>query len=149
MICIHCQHEQTDVFNSRTSKKDASVWRRRRCRSCEHEFTTYERPAQHESSLVTPKSGPALPFSLPRLFLSIHRELDNTPDQPDIAFALATTCQQRLLQHGTTGLTPHDIAKVAHETITAFAPAAGARYGLRHGITTPGARQRRSKVTRI
>ena len=36
-------HTETDVFNSRRTRNANQVWRRRRCRECESEFTTYER----------------------------------------------------------------------------------------------------------
>lgn len=41
MICPKCHSNQDRVVDSRPTQDD-HVWRRRRCRSCRHTWTTYE-----------------------------------------------------------------------------------------------------------
>ena len=40
MFCIKCFHAKTNVVNSRPKKKNPTVWRRRKCASCNYTFTT-------------------------------------------------------------------------------------------------------------
>ena len=43
MKCPFCQHEDTQVLDTRVSEEGDSIRRRRRCTSCDKRFTTYER----------------------------------------------------------------------------------------------------------
>ena len=43
MRCPFCQHEDTQVLDTRASDEGDSVRRRRRCGQCDKRFTTYER----------------------------------------------------------------------------------------------------------
>ena len=42
MKCIFCSHKNTSVINSRSTKGNTIVWRRRQCVSCKDIFTTRE-----------------------------------------------------------------------------------------------------------
>lgn len=42
MICPECGSNQTWCFDSRHSKDEKTIWRRRRCNDCGHRWTTYE-----------------------------------------------------------------------------------------------------------
>lgn len=43
MHCPYCQHEDTQVVDSREAEDGATIRRRRRCPECDKRFTTYER----------------------------------------------------------------------------------------------------------
>lgn len=43
MFCIFCQHQDTEVIETRTSDDGTNVRRRRSCPKCDKRFTTYER----------------------------------------------------------------------------------------------------------
>lgn len=43
MICVFCQHKDTDVIETRVSDNGSVVRRRRVCPKCSKRFTTYER----------------------------------------------------------------------------------------------------------
>ena len=43
MICPACQHPDIQVLDSRVTKDGGAIRRRRRCKACDHRFTTYER----------------------------------------------------------------------------------------------------------
>ena len=46
MHCIFCEHENTDVVETRTADDGMTVRRRRECAQCFKRFTTYERVEQ-------------------------------------------------------------------------------------------------------
>lgn len=43
MFCIFCQHNDTEVIETRVSEDGTTIRRRRRCPKCDKRFTTYER----------------------------------------------------------------------------------------------------------
>ncbi len=43
MHCPFCQHQDTQVLDTRVSEEGNSIRRRRRCPKCDKRFTTYER----------------------------------------------------------------------------------------------------------
>lgn len=42
MRCIYCGSNYNKVLNSRDTKKETQIWRRRKCITCKEVFTTYE-----------------------------------------------------------------------------------------------------------
>ena len=71
MLCPFCQHDKTEVFNSRGTARSTQVWRRRRCKRCQNAFTTYE--AYDLGFLdVRQRDASTLPYSRARLFSSIY-----------------------------------------------------------------------------
>lgn len=136
MICLYCRHDSTRVTNSRAHRRLPEVWRRRVCNECGAVVTTYERIAGKELPLVQAATETSR-FSLPRLFVSIYRELPPSPEAPDTAQALAETVMHKLLAAHYSPLTTGEIARTAYKTLHAFNQTAGLRYGLSHGIVTP------------
>ena len=43
MLCPYCASENISVVNSRSTKANSQIWRRRRCDDCHDVFTTYEK----------------------------------------------------------------------------------------------------------
>lgn len=41
-VCPNCDHQGTEVKDSRPRASDGGIRRRRRCPACEHRFTTWE-----------------------------------------------------------------------------------------------------------
>ena len=62
MKCPFCQHEDTQVLDTRVSEEGDSIRRRRRCNLCEKRFTTYERVELAMPVIVKKNdaSGPAI-----------------------------------------------------------------------------------------
>jgi transcriptional regulator NrdR family protein len=71
MVCIHCG-SKTIVSNSRTFKRNNSVWRRRICNKCSAIFTTIELADLNLEWLVKNSEGTLSKFSRDKLFLSIY-----------------------------------------------------------------------------
>lgn len=96
MVCPYCFFNKTEVYNSRSSKKTNSVWRRRKCLSCQKQFTTqeYVEPA----TVLTVQADRAVtPFSMNKLTLSILRSCDHRVDlDKSIAYVSAIVLQELL-----------------------------------------------------
>ena len=70
MVCIYC-NGLTSVSNSRSSKNDVSIWRRRQCKDCSAVFTTNEVPDLDRAIVVEATDGSYEPFSFDKLYQSI------------------------------------------------------------------------------
>jgi transcriptional repressor NrdR len=71
MFCPYCAHPNTEVTNSRLTKKNSQVWRRRKCTQCKSIFTTHE-IIDLSHLLVIKKSGKAQKFSRAKLYSGIY-----------------------------------------------------------------------------
>ena len=61
MRCPFCQHEDTQVKDSRPSEDGAAIRRRRQCLSCARRYTTYERLEEPVLKIIK-KDGTREPF---------------------------------------------------------------------------------------
>lgn len=95
MVCPFCTQNKTIVYNSRKTKKLNNVWRRRRCLTCNQEFTTieYVDPA---SVIGIANDKKSQPYSRSKLLVSLIRALDHRNDVDKAANYLLATVEQRL-----------------------------------------------------
>lgn len=70
MECPYCHKPATKVTNSRVSKGNAQIWRRRKCLNCKELFTTHEF-IDLSHIVVMKKSGNAEMFSRMKLYSGI------------------------------------------------------------------------------
>jgi transcriptional repressor NrdR len=56
MRCPACGHEEDKVVDSRSTKENSAIRRRRECIACGHRFTTYEY-VEHRPVMVVKKDG--------------------------------------------------------------------------------------------
>lgn len=137
MVCPYCHHSRTQVTNSRPNTSSASIWRRRVCQHCKAVFTTYETIAASELPLVQSGHVTPVPFSMPRLLLSIHNSLVQVKNSADTAQSLAETVFTLLLRQSPEVLTPRVIAQTTYDCLCRYNAPSGLRYGVSHGIITP------------
>lgn len=78
MRCPFCQHDDTQVLDTRISEEGDSIRRRRRCVSCEKRFTTYERVELTMPSIVK-KNGNRTDFDGMKLRGSLMLALRKRP----------------------------------------------------------------------
>jgi transcriptional repressor NrdR len=71
MNCPYCQSSQVFVTNSRSTKNQTQIWRRRHCQSCQAVFTTHE-IIDLSHLIVIKKSGRKEKFSRAKLFSGIY-----------------------------------------------------------------------------
>ena len=70
MECPYCHADNLKVTNSRSSKGNSQIWRRRKCLSCKEIFTTHE-IIDLSHIVVTKKSGTSEMFSRIKLYSGI------------------------------------------------------------------------------
>ena len=78
MKCPFCQHEDTQVLDTRVSEEGDSIRRRRRCNQCEKRFTTYER-VELAMPAVVKKNGSRTEFDAEKIRSSMMLALRKRP----------------------------------------------------------------------
>ena len=78
MRCPFCQHEETQVIDTRVSEEGDSVRRRRRCTGCDKRFTTYEK-IELNMPFVVKKDGSRTEFDPSKLRASMMLALRKRP----------------------------------------------------------------------
>ncbi|WP_408996113.1 NrdR family transcriptional regulator [Streptomyces caniscabiei] len=146
MFCINCFHTSTAVTNSRTSKKQPSVWRRRRCPRCNTLFTTYERPSLAENKKIQLSDGKDEKFNLGKLTLSIAKAFAHAPKEAQYhSLHLAQTVED-ILSSQREVITPEDIAATTHQTLKRYDEMAAIQYAIQHTLITSTRRRGRPSL---
>ncbi len=70
MRCPFCQHQETDVIDTRKLNSGESIRRRRKCSACGRRFTTYER-VESVSLTVVKKNGEREPYDREKLMRGV------------------------------------------------------------------------------
>ncbi len=132
MVCPFCLFEKTEVYNSRSTKKLNSVWRRRRCPNCEHEFTTEEMAKPESIIRVGIKGLPrTLPYSSAKLLIALFLACNHKRDAARNAGYLLQTVEQRLYRLAASQkqiISKADIASIVLSVLKPYDTAAYIKY---------------------
>lgn len=141
MICINCDALDTQVKNSRPSKKDPSIWRRRHCRICGTTFTTREEVDY--TGFITIEDAPEPEFSVPRLTIYLaHHLAHRGPQAADEAYWLARTVQEKLPART---VTLRQLILTTQDVLRHFDAVAALQHAVKHGLVESIARPRRGR----
>ncbi|NCW77279.1 MAG: transcriptional repressor NrdR [Oxalobacteraceae bacterium] len=99
MRCPYCQHEDTQVMDTRASDEGDSIRRRRRCNQCDKRFTTYER-IELTMPVIVKKNGSRSEFEHAKLRGSLMLALRKRPVSADAVDAAIHRIEERLLSLG-------------------------------------------------
>ena len=99
MKCPFCQHDDTQVLDTRISEEGDSIRRRRRCVSCDKRFTTYER-IELAMPVVVKKNGSRTDFDPNKLQASLQLALRKRPVSAEAVDAAIHRIEQKLLSSG-------------------------------------------------
>src|SRR5450830_1556792 len=99
MKCPFCQHQDTQVLDTRVSEEGDSIRRRRRCASCEKRFTTYER-IELAMPVIVKKNGSRTEFDASKLRSSLMLALRKRPVSAEAVDAAIQSIQEKLLSSG-------------------------------------------------
>jgi len=99
MRCPYCQHEDTQVMDTRASDEGDSIRRRRRCNQCDKRFTTYER-IELTMPVIVKKNGSRSEFEHAKLRGSLMLALRKRPVSADAVDAAIHRIEERLLSMG-------------------------------------------------
>lgn len=99
MKCPYCQHEETQVLDTRVSEEGDSIRRRRRCTDCEKRFTTYER-IELAMPVIVKKNGSRTEFDATKLRASFMLALRKRPVSAETVDAAIRRIEEKLLSSG-------------------------------------------------
>ena len=99
MKCPFCQHEDTQVLDTRVSEEGDSIRRRRRCARCDKRFTTYER-IELDMPAIVKKNGSRTEFSSDKLRASLTLALRKRPVSAEAVDAAIHRIEEKLLSSG-------------------------------------------------
>ena len=99
MHCPFCNHDDTQVKDSRPSEDGSSIRRRRFCPSCESRFTTFERVQLRELTVVK-SNGEKRVFDRDKIVRSMAIALRKRPVDSDVVEMAINRIVQKLESEG-------------------------------------------------
>lgn len=99
MRCPYCDHDETQVVETRESDEGGVIRRRRRCLKCDKRFTTYER-VEIMLPAVVKKDGTRAEFEPAKLRASMVLALRKRPVAMEQVDAALERIQKKLLALG-------------------------------------------------
>ena len=78
MRCPACGHDEDKVVDSRSTKENSAIRRRRECIACAHRFTTYEY-VEHRPVMVVKKDGRREHYSRDKILNGLLRACEKRP----------------------------------------------------------------------
>jgi transcriptional repressor NrdR len=99
MRCPFCDHQDTQVVETRASDDGESIRRRRRCPNCDKRFTTYER-IELSMPAVVKKNGSRVEFDRRKLRASLQLALRKRPVGAEQVDAAVHRIEEKLLSLG-------------------------------------------------
>lgn len=113
MYCPYCHSPATQVTNSRLTKGNAQVWRRRQCLRCQETFTTHE-VIDLSQLVVQKKSGRTQRFSHMKLYSGIYGATigSKTPERENHVDKITRVVEQEILALKKKSVTSDEIADI-------------------------------------
>ena len=99
MRCPYCDHDETQVVETRESDEGGVIRRRRRCLKCDKRFTTYER-IDLKLPVVIKRNGSRTEFDRNKLLGSMKLALRKRPVGSELVDAAIERIQRKLLASG-------------------------------------------------
>ena len=99
MRCPYCDHDETQVVETRESDEGGVIRRRRRCLKCDKRFTTYER-VEIMLPAVVKKDGTRAEFEPAKLRASMMLALRKRQVSVELVDAALERIQKKLLASG-------------------------------------------------
>ncbi len=107
MRCPFCHYVDTDVIDTRRLNDGATTRRRRKCRSCERRFTTYERA---ELGLtVVKKNGEREPYEREKLTRGVRTACYRRPVSSQQVDQLVSDVEATLIAHDNNEITSSEL----------------------------------------
>lgn len=133
MISINSHDTSTRVLNSRASKTNPVVWRRRKG-SAGDVFTTYERPALSENKKITTVSGGIDTFNLGRLIQSIGSAFGHDKHAARYDSLWLAQSVEDKLSTSSVELSTQYITTVTYATLKQYDEIAAVQYAAKHQL---------------
>ena len=99
MKCPFCQHEETQVLDTRVAEDQDAIRRRRRCGKCDKRFTTYER-VELSMPIIVKKNGMRTEYASSKLRGSLMLALRKRPVAAEAIDLAVSAIEEKLLTSG-------------------------------------------------
>lgn len=127
MRCPFCNHEDTQVKDSRPSEDGSSIRRRRFCPACNSRFTTFERVQLRELTVVKSNSEKR-PFDRDKIARSMAIALRKRPVEQDAVEMAINRIVQKLESEGESEIPTRNIGALVMEELRKLDAVAYIRY---------------------
>lgn len=127
MRCPFCQHQDTQVKDSRPAEDHNSIRRRRACPNCDGRFTTYER-VQLRDLVVVKSNGRREDFDRDKLERSIRIAMQKRPVENERREQMITGIVRRLESLGDSEIPAKKIGEIAMEALARIDTVAYVRF---------------------
>jgi transcriptional repressor NrdR len=128
MRCPFCQHEDTQVRDSRPTEDAAAIRRRRHCMACGARFTTFERVQLRELTVIKRSTGKKEAFDRDKLLRSVRIALNKRPVEAERIEQMVSGIVRRLESHGETEIPSEMIGGMVMDALAALDFVAYVRY---------------------
>lgn len=145
MKCPHCETPNTQVENSRETKKSSAIWRRRNCLNCKKVFSTYEKVGL-DFLIVEKRSGKRTRYLSHKLFASIYEAASggkhtDRGDAAMLAEEVLSRIESKLVRSQSESVTTSAIIDMVTDALetrdlgacyryAAFSPHRGMKFGI-------------------
>lgn len=127
MRCPFCNHEDTQVKDSRPSEDGSSIRRRRFCPSCNSRFTTFERVQLRELTVVK-SNGERRLFDREKIAKSMAIALRKRPVDADTVEMAINRIVQKLESEGESDIPTRRVGSLVMEELKLLDAVAYIRY---------------------
>ncbi len=127
MRCPFCNHEDTQVKDSRPSEDGSSIRRRRYCPACDSRFTTFERVQLRELSVLK-TNGEKRVFDREKIARSMAIALRKRPVDSDAVEMAINRIVQKLESEGEADIPTHRIGALVMAELKKLDAVAFIRY---------------------
>jgi transcriptional repressor NrdR len=127
MRCPFCNHEDTQVKDSRPSEDGSSIRRRRFCPACSSRFTTFERVQLRELTVLK-SNGERRPFDRDKISRSMAIALRKRPVEQDAVEMAINRIVQKLESEGESEIPTRRIGALVMEELRKVDAVAYIRY---------------------
>ena len=116
MRCPFCNHEDTQVKDSRPSEDGSSIRRRRYCPACNSRFTTFERVQLRELTVIK-SNGERRPFDRDKISRSLAIALRKRPVDQEAVEMTINRIVQKLESEGESDIPTQRVGELVMEEL--------------------------------
>lgn len=127
MRCPFCQHEDTQVKDSRPTEDNTAIRRRRFCPACGARFTTFERVQLRELTVVK-SNNRREPFDRDKIERSMRIALRKRPVEDERIERVVNSLVRQLETSGETEIPSQKIGEMVMQVLATLDPVAYVRF---------------------
>ncbi len=127
MRCPYCNSLQNHVVDSRLTREEVSIRRRRECADCKARFTTYERP-EEMTPFVIKKDGTRIRFDRLKVIQGLQRACEKRPVSAASIESFVTSLEARFQEKAMREVSSTEIGKAVMDFLRDEDPVAYVRF---------------------